>query len=180
MDDVTPPSVLPGVVLGLGGNIDDDAKILHRFSAARLAVSGWGEVRTSRVYRSVAVGSAMPDFLNAALYIGVGPQLTPARLITMVLQLEQRLGRTRDANVRYAPRTIDIDVLLWGDRIVDDLGPPALRVPHPHLHQRRFALRPCIDLLGRDALVAGTTQTLGAFDDALGNDQSVVELAAGF
>lgn len=177
-----PSSVLPGVVLGLGGNIDDDATILHRFSAARLAVSGWGEVRLSRVYRSagVGVGSPMPDFLNAAIHIRVAPQLTPARLITMVLQLEQRLGRTRAVNVRYAPRTIDIDVLLWGDRVVEEVGPPALHVPHPHLHQRRFALRPCIDLLGRDALVPGTAATLGAFDDALGNDQSVVELVAGF
>ena len=169
-----------GVVLGLGGNIDDDARILHRFTAARLAVSGWGDVRTSRVYRSAAVGVSMPDFLNAAMYIQVGPQLTPARLITMVLQLEQRLGRTRDANVRYGPRTIDIDVLLWGDRVVDEVGPPALRVPHPQLHQRRFALRPCIDLLGRDALLPNTTQTLGAIDDALGEDQSVVALAVGF
>ncbi len=184
MDDVTPPpapGVMTGVVLGLGGNIDDDARILHRFSAARLAVSGWGEVRTSRVYRSVAVGTAaMPDFLNAAMYIGVGPQLTPARLITMVLQLEQRLGRTRDANVRYAPRTIDIDVLLWGARIVDEVGPPALQVPHPQLHQRRFALRPCIDLLGRNALLPNTALSLGAADDALGDGQSVVAIAAGF
>ncbi len=168
------------VILGLGGNIDDEARILHRFTAARLAVSGWGEVHTSRVYRSVAVGPAMPDFLNAAMSIAVGPALTPAHLITMVLQLEQRLGRTRDATVRYAPRTIDIDVLLWGDRVLDEVGPPALRVPHPQLHQRRFALRPCIDLLGRDALLPNLPLSLGAADDALRDTQSVVEIAAGF
>lgn len=161
------------VVLGLGGNLDGDARILHRFRAARMAVSGWGAVRTSRVYRSVAVGAVMPDFLNAAMMVRVDARLAPTKLIDMVLLLEHRLGRTRSADVRYAPRTIDIDVLLYGDRLLDEPGPPALHVPHPQLQHRRFALLPCIDLLGREAPLPGTATTLGAADDALHSTQSL-------
>jgi 2-amino-4-hydroxy-6-hydroxymethyldihydropteridine diphosphokinase len=164
VDDVVVPDFVDGVVLGLGGNIDDDDRILRRFSAARMAVSGWGAVTTSRVYRSAAVGANMPDFLNAAMLVAVDPSLEPSRLISMVLQLETRLGRTRDPSVRYPPRTIDIDVLLWGSRQISLEGPTQLTVPHPQLHHRRFAMLPCIDLMGAEFSPPGLTHKLGEFD----------------
>ena len=60
------------------------------------------------------------------------------------------------------PRPIDLDVLLWGPRVLNWVGPPRLEVPHPRLIERRFALAPVIELVGSDVEVPGTERTLGA------------------
>jgi len=75
-------------------------------------------------------------------------------------------GRDRSAEVRWGPRAIDIDVLLWGARVIDREGPPRLRVPHEHLATRRFALAPVIDLMGEDFVVPGDRRTLRALYEA--------------
>jgi len=82
-----------------------------------------------------------PRFLNGAALVET--TLTPRQLLDLLLDVERRLGRVRGAGPRFGPRTIDLDLLLYGDEIVDE---PGLQVPHPRLHERRFALEPLAEL----------------------------------
>jgi 2-amino-4-hydroxy-6-hydroxymethyldihydropteridine diphosphokinase len=68
---------------------------------------------------------------------------SPRELLTLLLQVERELGRVRGEGPRYGPRTIDLDLLLYGDERIDE---PGLEVPHPRLHERRFALEPLAEL----------------------------------
>ncbi len=92
-----------------------------------------------------------PAFLNGALELET--ELEPERLLGALLDVERRLGRRRDSPTaeRWGPRVIDLDLLLYGDVVVDG---PGLTVPHPHLHERRFALEPLAEL-APDAVVPG-------------------------
>ena len=69
--------------------------------------------------------------------------LSPRELLDRLLAVERALGRERGTGPRWGPRTIDLDLLLYGERVVDE---PGLTVPHPRLHERRFALQPLADL----------------------------------
>jgi 2-amino-4-hydroxy-6-hydroxymethyldihydropteridine diphosphokinase len=80
-----------------------------------------------------------PRFLNGA--VEVDTRRTPRELLDLLLEIERSLGRVRAE--RWGPRTVDLDLLVYGDEVVDE---PGLRVPHPHLHERRFALEPLADL----------------------------------
>ena len=81
-----------------------------------------------------------PRFLNAAVRLAT--ELAPRPLLERLLAVEQQLGRVRTGE-RYGPRTIDLDLLLYGDEIVDE---PGLHVPHPRLAERRFVLEPLAEL----------------------------------
>jgi 2-amino-4-hydroxy-6-hydroxymethyldihydropteridine diphosphokinase len=81
-----------------------------------------------------------PPFLNAAAALDT--ELSPRALLDLLLTVERELGRTREGP-RFGPRTIDLDLLLYGDEIVDE---PGLSVPHPRLHERVFALEPLSEL----------------------------------
>jgi 2-amino-4-hydroxy-6-hydroxymethyldihydropteridine diphosphokinase len=81
-----------------------------------------------------------PRFLNAAAEIDT--VLSPHELLDVLLAIERRLGRVRDGS-RWRPRTIDLDLLLYGNDVVDE---PGLRVPHPRLQERRFVLEPLAEL----------------------------------
>jgi 2-amino-4-hydroxy-6-hydroxymethyldihydropteridine diphosphokinase len=81
-----------------------------------------------------------PDFLNAAVELET--TLGPRELLDALLAVERSLGRTRGGE-RYGPRTIDLDLLLYGDEQVDE---PGLTVPHPRLHERGFVLEPLAEL----------------------------------
>jgi len=80
-----------------------------------------------------------PPFLNGAA--AVETSLEPRALLDVLLEVERRLGRVRDE--RWGPRTIDLDLLLYGDAVVDE---PGLTVPHPRLRERAFALEPLLEL----------------------------------
>ncbi len=80
-----------------------------------------------------------PPFLNGAA--AVETSLEPRALLDVLLEVERRLGRVRDE--RWGPRTIDLDLLLYGDTVVDE---PGLTVPHPRLRERAFALEPLLEL----------------------------------
>jgi 2-amino-4-hydroxy-6-hydroxymethyldihydropteridine diphosphokinase len=141
------------LVIGLGGNVGTEAAIAQRFDRARSALGVLGvrgEVRSARLYRSAPLGPAQPWFLNTAVGFVVADAPQPAELITALLEIERVLGRRRDAEVRWGPRPIDLDVLVWGPRI---LRTPELEVPHPRLAERKFALLPLIDLAGEDFVV---------------------------
>ncbi len=155
------------LVLGLGGNVGGDDAVLARMKAVMAAVGAWGRVRASRVYRTAPVGGpAQPDFLNAALAVEAQPAPTPRELIESVQELERLAGRARATETRWGPRPIDIDILLWGTRVIDREGPPRLRVPHEGLATRRFALAPVIDLVGDDLILPRDGRTLRALHDA--------------
>jgi 2-amino-4-hydroxy-6-hydroxymethyldihydropteridine diphosphokinase len=156
------------VIIGLGGNVGD---IVETFRRARTAFEQLGRVTSAPLYRTAPIGPAQPPYLNTALRVRWEP-VTADELIATVLELEALLGRDRRGEVRWGPRTIDLDVLLWGERVV---RMPALEVPHPRLHERRFALRPVIELVGADFVLGG--ETLGALEQRV-SDQELEELSA--
>ena len=131
------------IVIGIGGNIGTHDEILARFIAARLAISALGDVRSAPLYRTAPIGPAQPPFLNTALRLRL-PDGQPRELIATLLEIERLLGRERDREERWGPRPIDLDVLVWGDRVIRT---PELEIPHPRLVERRFALAPLADLL---------------------------------
>ena len=125
-------------VVGLGSNLGDR---LGFFRAAAVALSRYGEVTgASALYESAAVGPVQPDYLNAALRFRAS--LAPLQLLELMLGIEREQGRVRIE--RWGPRTLDLDLLLIAGRTVDE---PALRVPHPELAGRAFALLPLLDVM---------------------------------
>ncbi len=95
----------------------------------------------SRLYRNPAMGDAtQPEFVNAVAALETG--LPPRNLLDALLGIEAAHGRDRDAD-RWAPRTLDLDLILYGDRIIDE---PGLKVPHPGLTTRAFVLYPLAEL----------------------------------
>ena len=162
------------LVLGVGGNLGDDQAILGRFAAVAAALEAWSTVRTSRVWRTQALGPDQPDFLNAALLVEVPDDLRGLPLLRELQALEHTLGRRRADEVRWGPRPIDLDLLLWGPRQIDHRGPPALTIPHPRLATRAFALLPAIDLVGPALVLPGSSppRTLGQLATAVA-DQAV-------
>jgi 2-amino-4-hydroxy-6-hydroxymethyldihydropteridine diphosphokinase len=156
------------IVLGLGGNVGGDAQVLDRFAQVARGARAWGSVRASSVYRTAPLGGPTQlDFLNAALAIEAIAAIEPRALIDAVLELERACGRDRASEVRWGPRAIDIDVLLWGARIIDRHGPPSLRVPHERLATRAFAVAPVIELVGEDTIVPGDRRTLAKIGQGL-------------
>ena len=125
------------VYLSLGSNQEP-----HRHLRAALAQlrARFGQVEVSPAYRSAAVGFAGADFVNLA--VGLDTELEPQALNDWLHALEDRLGRRRDVP-RYSDRTLDIDIVLYGDRVID--GPGHLQVPRAEL-QHAFVLRPLADI----------------------------------
>jgi 2-amino-4-hydroxy-6-hydroxymethyldihydropteridine diphosphokinase len=156
------------LVLGVGGNVGGDDAIVGRFRRVAEAFAPWGRVRASSVVRTAPWGGpAQAPFLNAALAVRVDGEPSPAELMAMVHEVEVLLGRDRAREVRWGPRPLDLDVLLWGPRELAWAGPPRLDVPHPRLAQRRFALVPTIELVGADVVLPGDGRTLGAIEAAI-------------
>ena len=127
-----------GVLLGLGANLGDPAAQLAR---AVDALRGFlAEVAVSSLYRTAPVGYAeQPDFLN--LVARGTTDLPPERLLGRILEVERAMGRER--SFRNAPRTIDIDLLAYGGRVIET---PALVVPHPGIATRGFVLHPLAEV----------------------------------
>jgi 2-amino-4-hydroxy-6-hydroxymethyldihydropteridine diphosphokinase len=126
------------VYLSLGSNLGDRAAYLHE-AIERLGRLG-KVVAVSSFYETEPVEvTAQPWFLNCA--IALETQKTPRQLITAVLDLEQQMGRHRLQN--KGPRTIDVDILLFGKSVLDL---PGLTVPHPAMQERRFVLEPLAEI----------------------------------
>ena len=160
------------LVIGLGGNVGTEAEIRERFVRAREAFRAYSRVWSASLYRTAPVGPSQGSFLNTAVRLRI-EDATPEEVIAFVLEIERLLGRDRRAEERWGPRTLDLDVLVWGDRV---LRTPALELPHPRVAERRFALRPLIDLVSADAVLPGSDDKLGALE-ALVRDQLVEEIA---
>ena len=170
---MTAPALGEPIVIGLGGNLGDDATIIERFDRARIALSALasGRLTSARVYRSAPIGPDQPWFLHTAVRIALD-DAQPAELLASLLEIERLLGRRRSEEARWGPRPIDLDLLVWGARVIRT---PELDVPHPRLAERRFALLPLIDLVGDSYLVPG----LGTAGDLAGrvSDQSCDAIA---
>jgi 2-amino-4-hydroxy-6-hydroxymethyldihydropteridine diphosphokinase len=127
--------------VGLGANLGDREGAIRRALQLIAAAPGVDVVATSSLSETDPVGYLdQPRFVNAAA--AVETSLGPRELLDVLLGIERELGRTR-SGPRFGPRTIDLDVLLFGDEVVDE---PGLSVPHPRLHERRFALEPLAEL----------------------------------
>lgn len=130
------------VYLSLGSNVGDRAANL-KDAIARLAALG-EVVAASSFYETEPVEfSAQPWFLNCAVRLDT--QKLPEQLLAGILLLEQQMGRQRRRGQKKGPRTIDIDILLYGDSIIEL---PGLTVPHPAMHERRFVLEPLGEIAG--------------------------------
>jgi 2-amino-4-hydroxy-6-hydroxymethyldihydropteridine diphosphokinase len=121
--------------VGLGANLGD------REETIRAAVAELPDVvAVSPLRETDPVGvTDQPQFLNGVAALET--ELAPRELLDVLLAIERRLGRER--RERWGPRTIDLDLLLYGDEVIDEDG---LKIPHPRLHERRFVLEPLADL----------------------------------
>jgi 2-amino-4-hydroxy-6-hydroxymethyldihydropteridine diphosphokinase len=129
--------------IGLGANLGDAAATLRQAIDALAVREGVVLRAVSRLYRTPAWGKEdQPDFINAAALLETS--LAPRALLDLLLTVEAEFGRQRVEGERWGPRTLDLDLLLYGDAVVDE---PGLRVPHPHLRERAFALIPLLDVL---------------------------------
>jgi 2-amino-4-hydroxy-6-hydroxymethyldihydropteridine diphosphokinase len=127
--------------VGLGANLGDRAAMLRAALEQLAAEPGLEVVAVSNVRETDPVGIMdQPRFLNAAA--AVETELSARALLDRLLAVERRLGRTREGP-RFGPRTIDLDLLLYGDAEIVEAG---LQVPHPRLHERLFALEPLAEL----------------------------------
>jgi 2-amino-4-hydroxy-6-hydroxymethyldihydropteridine diphosphokinase len=128
--------------IGLGSNLGDREAWLHK---AVVAVGALPETEVrgiSRLRDTEPVGNTdQPRFLNGALEVET--HLGPRELLGALLEIERRLGRDRRSVPRGGPRTVDLDLLLYGQTLIAE---PGLEVPHPRLAERRFVLEPLADL----------------------------------
>lgn len=146
--------------IGLGSNLDDPEPRLAAALAALDDIPDTMLVKHSSLYRSAPLGPEdQPDFVNAAALLDT--RLAARQLLRELQSIENRQGRTRNGQ-RWGPRTLDLDMLLYGNEIIDD---PGLTVPHPEIRHRNFVLAPLLELapdleipgLGRaDELLAAT------------------------
>ncbi|NYT38530.1 2-amino-4-hydroxy-6-hydroxymethyldihydropteridine diphosphokinase [Allopusillimonas soli] len=133
-----PESVIRCYV-GLGANLDQPRRHVEQAAQALAASPGVALLRLSPLYRSAPVESNGPDYVNAVAQVDT--RLPPDALLSLLQSIECAHGRQRP--YRNAPRTLDLDLLLYGGRHIDT---PVLTVPHPRMHLRAFVLQPLSDL----------------------------------
>ena len=134
--------------VALGSNLEDpEAQVRKGFDE----IAALPETRLlgrSRLYRTAPVGYVdQPDFVNACALVETA--LAPRALLDALLAVEKRHGRVRD--VPNGPRTLDLDIVLYGDHVIDE---PGLKVPHPRAHERMFVLTPLYEVWP-DAVLQG-------------------------
>jgi len=126
--------------VGIGSNLEDPrARVLQAFKELD-GLPHTRVVKRSSLYRSAPLGhAAQPDFINAVARLETG--LPAERLLAELQAIEARHGRRR--SFANAPRTLDLDLLLFGD---SELDTPALQIPHPRMHERAFVLKPLVEI----------------------------------
>ena len=128
--------------IGLGANLGQPERSLDQAARALAALPATRLLAMSRLYRTAAWGRRdQPDFINAAAVLETG--LAPGALLEALLRIEREAGRERAGDLRWGPRVLDLDLLLYGGQVIEQ---PGLRVPHPHLHERAFALVPLAEI----------------------------------
>jgi 2-amino-4-hydroxy-6-hydroxymethyldihydropteridine diphosphokinase len=134
--------------VALGSNLEDPEAQVRRGFDDLAGIAGTEVVARSRLYRTAPVGYVdQPDFVNACALVET--RLAPRALLDALLAIEKRHGRVRE--IPNGPRTLDLDIILYGDRVIDE---PGLKVPHPRAHERMFVLAPLLDVWP-DAAIPG-------------------------
>ena len=159
---MAPPVVT--AYIGLGSNLGDRSAHLERGFAGLGQIEGSSLHRRSGIHETMPVGPVTQGpYLNAVAAIET--TLTPRELLDHLLRIESTAGRDRSAEQRWGPRTLDLDLLLYGDQVVDQEG---LTVPHPRMHEREFVLRPLFEL-APDLLHPILRQTVSELLESLGS-----------
>lgn len=131
--------------LGLGSNLGNRADTIDAALALLCATRGVSVLVRSKIIETPALvrpgAPAQPAYLNAAATVET--TMSPRELLDAMLEVERQLGRVRSATERWEPRTIDMDLLLYADRVIDS---PGLVVPHPAMHERLFVLQPLAEI----------------------------------
>ena len=128
--------------IGLGANLGDATATVQAALQALDALPHTRLLKASRLYRTPAWGKTdQPAFVNAAAVLET--ELDARALLDAMLGIERDHGRERLDGQRWGARTLDLDLLLYGEDVIDE---PGLHVPHPHLHERAFALVPLVEI----------------------------------
>jgi 2-amino-4-hydroxy-6-hydroxymethyldihydropteridine diphosphokinase len=127
------------IYVGLGANLGAPERTLAAAAEEIAGLPGVTLLRRSSLYATAPVGPAQPEFRNAV--VSLCSAGGPEELLEALIRIERAHGRIRGE--RWGPRTLDLDLLLWAEQVVDV---PGLRIPHPELHRRRFALEPLAEL----------------------------------
>ena len=126
--------------IALGSNLDDPERQVRAGFDEIGALPDTRLLARSSLHRTTPVGYAdQPDFVNACALVETG--LAPRRLLDELLAIEQKHHRVRE--VRNGPRTLDLDIVLYGDEVISE---PGLTIPHPRAHEREFVLRPLLEV----------------------------------
>ena len=125
--------------IGLGANLGDARASLQAALIALAALPDTTLCKSSSIYRSTPIDSSGPDYLNAVALLET--RLAPHTLLIELQRIEQAHGRERPYH--NAPRTLDLDLLLYGAQCIDSA---TLTVPHPRLHERAFVVRPLAEI----------------------------------
>jgi len=134
--------------VALGSNLEDPEAQVRRGFEEIAALPGTQLLARSKLYRTAPVGYVdQPDFVNACALVETS--LAPHALLDALLAVEQCHGRMR--GIPNGPRTLDLDIVLYGDRVIDE---PGLKVPHPRAHERVFVLAPLVEVWP-DAVIPG-------------------------
>jgi 2-amino-4-hydroxy-6-hydroxymethyldihydropteridine diphosphokinase len=155
------PGTATTAYIGLGANLGDAAATLQKALQDLAASPGILDCESSPFYRSAPVDAGGPDYVNGVARLHT--TLAPLALLDLLQALENRHGRERP--YWHAPRTLDLDLLLYGECALDE---PRLTVPHPRMHERAFVLRPLLDLAPALRLAQGPAAQLLA--DITGQD----------
>jgi 2-amino-4-hydroxy-6-hydroxymethyldihydropteridine diphosphokinase len=139
---------LTRAAVALGSNIEDPEAQVARAFDELAALPQTRLIARSKLHRTAPVGyAAQPDFVNACALVETS--LEPRALLDQLLAVEKRHGRVRD--IPNGPRTLDLDIVVYGDRVIDE---PGLKVPHPRAHERAFVLVPLLEAWP-DAVIPG-------------------------
>jgi 2-amino-4-hydroxy-6-hydroxymethyldihydropteridine diphosphokinase len=134
--------------VGLGANLGEPQRQVRQAFLELDAIPHTRLVKASSLYRSEPAGYAeQPQFVNAVAQVETG--LPAERLLAELHAIEARHGRSR--SFANAPRTLDLDLLLFADAVLDD---PGLKIPHPRMHERAFVLVPLLEI-APDAAIPG-------------------------
>ena len=141
--------------ISLGSNMGDSAETMSRALGLMAELDGVTLEAASSLYSTQPQGDPnQPWFINQVAKLSCRADVTPRRLLTDLLTIETHLGRERETSRRFGPRRIDIDLLLFGEMVLDE---PELVIPHPRLHERAFVLVPLAELAPELVLPCGAT-----------------------
>jgi 2-amino-4-hydroxy-6-hydroxymethyldihydropteridine diphosphokinase len=157
------------VFIGIGSNIGNGIKNCMT-AIKRISSDSRVDMKSiSSFYSTSPVSDIKQDnFINCAVCVSWDG--TPNELLELLINIENDMGRTRE--VRNGPRIIDLDILLFGDTIIDE---PSLAIPHKELHKRKFAIVPCVEI-DSNCVVPTFKKSLKDFLPEIGEDQIVIKL----